>query len=216
MTFRLATLSLLFTLLAVAAQPARAQDAEALLERLEETYNAAGALRADVTQTMTSPFASGASTMEGTLVAEGDRYRVETGQQTLVTDGAVVWIYNRPQQQVIINEYVENETAFSPSDFFTDFSAQFRVTGVRTEQQDGATYHVLSLKPKQADAPVKELTLWMRDRDAVVTRIKAVDPNDTNVQFDLSNVRFDASVTADTFTFDPPAEAEVVDLRPQG
>lgn len=218
MKIRLTALSLLFALLTVAfaGQPACAQDAAALLERLQQTYNGEGALRADVTQTMTSPFASGASTFEGTLVAQGDRYRVETEQQTLVTDGAVVWIYNRPRQQVIINEHVDNETAVSPSDFFADFGERFTVASTRTEQQDGQAHHVLTLKPKQADAPVKTLMLWMRARDAVITRLEAVDPNDTTVRFDLSNVRFDESVGAETFTFDPPQEAEVVDLRPQG
>ena len=196
-------------------QPARAQDARAVLQRVQQTHAEGGTLRADVTQTTTSPFSGSASSFSGTLTAQGDRYRVETEQQTFVTDGQTVWIYNRPRHQVVINNYIENETVFTPSDFFSNFGERFTVKAMRTEQQDGAAYDVLTLEPKEERAPVREVTLWVRSSDAVVARAEVLDVNDAQITFDLKNVRFDPSVDASTFRFEPPQGAEVVDLRPE-
>ena len=209
----LSALSLLVLVAFFSGQPTRAQDADTVLRRVQQTYAEGGTLRADVTQTTTSPFSGKASSFSGTLTAQGDRYRVETEQQTFVTDGETVWIYNRPRHQVVINDYVENETAFTPSDFFSDFGEHFTATAVRTEQQGGTAYDVLTLKPNEENAPVREVTLWVRRSDAVVARAEVLDVNEANITFDLEQVRFDPSVPASTFHFTPPQSAEVVDLR---
>src|SRR5690606_23184756 len=71
-----------FLLAAVAfAGQVQAQDGGAVLDRLRAKYESLDALRARFTQTV------GGEVTEGTLVFRGDQYRIETGNQTLVTDG---------------------------------------------------------------------------------------------------------------------------------
>lgn len=198
--------------------PAIAQDnpsseADELLERLEQTYDETEALSARFTQTTTSSFSGEAITHSGTLLLQGDRYRVETNQQTLVTNGETTWVYTPSEDQVIVNDYVEDETAFAPSEFFYDYDDRFAVTSVETTTQDGEPHHVLRLEPKEESAFYREITLWMRDRDNLVTQLKVVDADDTEMIFELEDIEFNPSVSADTFTFSPPDGTEVVDLR---
>ncbi len=190
-----------------------AQDAEAILERLEAKYQATEALRADFRQTTTSPFSNRSTTFRGTLLLQGDRYRVETDRQTLVTNGTTTWIYTPAEGQVIVSENVENETAFVPSDFFYQYQDRFTVSSSRVVEQDGSTYHVLRMRPKEDQSFYRSITLWVRDRDALITRLEVVDANDTQMVFDLQDVEFAPSISVDAFTFSPPQGAEVIDLR---
>lgn len=200
------------------AAPAAAQDgpppeADELLARLEQTYDETEALSARFTQTTTSSFSDGAATHSGRLLLQEDRYRVETDQQTLVTNGETTWVYTPSEDQVIVNDYVEDETTFVPSEFFYDYGDRFTSTSVETTTQDGESHYVLRLEPKEEGAFYREITLWMRERDNLITQLKVVDADDTEMIFELEDIEFNPSVSADTFTFSPPEGAEVVDLR---
>lgn len=211
-------ISLLAAVLALsvlfAGQPARAQDsAEAVFKRLLDKYNSISALSAEFSQTMESAFADGAETFNGRLVLQGEKYRVETDNETLVVDGEALYVYRPAEKQVLINDLIEDEYSFSPTDFLTNYDDRFEVAGVATEQVEGLKYHVLRLRPKNRDAFYREATLWMRDRDALVTRLDVTDANETRMTFVLKNIDLNPRLDAGTFRFQTPAGVEVVDLR---
>jgi outer membrane lipoprotein carrier protein len=194
------------------APPSRAQpSADRLVDRLEQKYDGGQALKAQFTQTTSQN--GQMSTLSGTLTLKGDRYRVQTDRQTLVTDGETTWVYTPAREQVLVNDYIEDETAFSPSRFFDGYRERYRATDVRTAQRDGAKHHVLTLKPREQGAFFQNVTLWMRASDAVVTRLAVENANGSTMTFTLRDVTFSAKTTAGTFRFDVPPSAEVVDLR---
>ena len=202
----------LFAFLALGTGLAQAQpSADELLRRLEAQYNGEQALQAQFTQTVSQ--GGQMNTLSGTLTLEGDRYRVQTDQQTLVTNGETTWIYTPARQQVLVNDYVKDETAFSPSQFFDGYREEYRVANVRTAQRDGAQHHVLTLKPREQGAFFREVRLWMRASDAVVTRLVVEDANQSTMTFTLRDVTFGVPTAASTFRFEPPQGVEVVDLR---
>lgn len=206
-----ALFTLLMLLLLAGGGRAQAQDADQLVRRLEEKYNSDQALKAQFTQTVSQ--GGQTNTLSGTLTLQGDRYRVTTDQQTLVTNGETTWIYTPARGQVLVNDYVEDETAFSPSRFFDGYRERYRVSDVRTTQREGEKHYVLTLKPKQEGAFFREVTLWMRASDAVVTRLAVRDANQSKMTFALRDVSFGVETDASTFRFDAPQDAEVVDLR---
>lgn len=193
--------------------PAHAQDAEAVFDRLQQKYEALSSLRAEFTQTMSSTFSDQEDSSSGTLTLSGDKYRVETGSQTLVTDGTTTYVYLPTEKQVLINNASNDETSFSPSEFLLNYDERFNVSGVTEAQVDGQAHYKLTLSPKRDDSFFQEATLWMRDRDAVITRLEVLDVNETRMTFQLENIQLDPSLPADTFTFTPPEGVEVIDLR---
>lgn len=206
-------LLLLLPLCVLLATAARAQDAEALFQRLKDTYGTATALRAEFTQTVSSPYADDVPAASGTLFLRGDQYRVETPAQTLVTDTQTTWIYLPDENQVLINDYVEDETSFSPTAFFLTFEDRYDVTAADAVQHEGERHYRLRLEPRAPDRFFEEVTLWLRDRDTLVTRLVVLDANETRMTFDLDDVALDPALEDDLFSFTPPAQAEVVDLR---
>lgn len=194
---------------------ATGQSASALLDRLEKKYDTIQALRASFSQTLKSSFSSETATMDGRLVLAGDKYRVETSNQTMVTDGRTTWIYLADENQVLINSADAEEGGFSPSEFFSDFDVNYKVMSTSTQTVDGARHFVLKLEPRKSDSFFVTATVWMRDRDDMITQMEVVDVNETTMFFKMKNIEENPTIPAGTFSFKAPAGAEVIDLREQ-
>lgn len=185
----------------------QAQDSDDLLDRLRMRYETTDALRARFTQS------GGGASMQGTLVLRGDAYRIETPDQVLVTDGTTSWVYAKADGQVLVNDAIADETTFSPADFFTHYPDRFDVRVDSTTMLDGVRHEVLRLTPKDSDAFLREVTLWVRQVDTLPRRVQLLDGNGMGMTFDLSNVEVNPPLRSDVFQFVPPPGAEVVDLR---
>ena len=193
--------------------PVRAQQGEDALQRLQEKYEAIEALQAEFSQTMSSPYSDAENTFTGQVVLKDNQYRVETGTQTIVTDGKTTWIYSPGENQVLINDYKEDEATFSLNDFLFNHHDRYKVTGTKAVQLDGEKHLRIHMKPKKQSDFFREMTLWMRDRDDMVTRLEVIDQNNTRLTYTLTDIELDPKVGSQTFSFTPPKEAEVVDLR---
>ncbi len=200
-------------LLLLIPSPAGAQDAEDVFDRLKEKYESIGTLRAEFSQTMSSSYMDEEATSTGTLVASGEKYRVETEGQILVTDGTVTWVYMPSQNQVLINDYAEDDQTFSISEFLFDYDERFDVSSVTTTSIDGERHYVLSLEPKSREAFFTEAVLSLRARDDIITRLQVVDVNGTTMIFNLTNIELNPALKVDEFSFTPPDGAEIIDLR---
>ncbi len=211
---RIALLPILVVFVLVSGhQAARAQSGKDVLDRLQDRYRDVAALKAEFTQTVSSPFTTAGEQFSGTLVLSGDRYRVETGQQTIVTDGKTMWIYNADERQVLVNDFVKDETTFSLSDFLFHFEDVYEIVSVGRALSGGENHDVLRLRPKNPEAFFTEITVVMRERDDLVTRLEVVDINDSKMIFSLRKIEMNPDLAANTFVFNPPDGAEVVDLR---
>ena len=202
-----------FFTLAGAQSSVQAQSADQVYERLQTKYKGIQSVRAEFSQTMTSEFSDEKMTSDGVVLMQGNKYRVETQAQTLVTDGKVTWVYLPADRQVLVNDYVQDETNFSLNDFLFDYADRYRVASVTTAQLGGEKHFVIRLEPRSGDAFFSDVVLSMRDRDALVTRLQVEDVNGTKMDFTLKNIQVNPKLEANAFTFTPPRNVEIVDLR---
>ncbi len=193
--------------------PVFAQSDEELIGRLRAKYDQVELMKADFTQSITSPFGDVLPENTGSLLLEGDRYRVETDLQTFVTDGETTWIFNASDNQVLINDFVDDETTFSISKFLANFQNDYEILNTSLNYLNGTRHHEMQLKSLINESFFKEVTLWMRDSDHVITRLKVVDANDALLEFNLNDIQINPNLEGDPFTFTPPATAEIIDLR---
>lgn len=200
-------------LLLMISSPTTAQDPDDVLQRIQTTYDEAEALRASFTQEIGSPFADRPTTNRGTVWMQDQKFRIETADQTLVADGTTTWIYRASTNQVIINDYVNDETTLTPDEIFYDYAERFVVRSMDSERHDGDRYFVLHLTPRSDDTTYQSVTLHVRDRDTAITRLQLEDRDDTTITFTFDHIQFNPDIDANQFTFEPPPEAEVVDLR---
>ena len=185
-------------------------DANAVMTRLRNKFDEVGAFSAHFRQTLDADYAESSSTVEGTIVMHGEKYRIETGGQTIVTDGMTTWVYIAEDQQVIINEYVEDEGSFTPGHFLNERTERYNVSFSDVKSPES---HVVLLEAKSADTYLESAVLWINRTEYTVSRIDVVDVNGASIRFEMSNIDLSPDADESTFTYEPPEGVEVVDLR---
>ncbi|MCH8123304.1 MAG: outer membrane lipoprotein carrier protein LolA [Bacteroidetes bacterium] len=184
-----------------------AQSSDDVIERLRTRYDAVQAMRATFSQTTSSTFLDNVEHFEGDILIQGDQYRIEMANQTIVTNTIVSWVYNRSENQVLINDYEPDENTFSLTTFLDEFDSAYDV--VSYERKD--KLDVLALRPQDPLSMFRDVTLWA-DGDIVV-RLDVVDMNDVKMKFELSDIQFNPELSDQTFIFSIPNGVEVIDLR---
>jgi len=195
------------------AQDDAIEEGRSLLRRVQQQYEQADGLRAAFQQETRSPFTDGTAAFAGSLLLRGNQYRVETPQQTLVTDGETLWIYNSSENQVILNQYVNDETIITPDEIFTDYLEQYRIEATRSSERDGTVFTEIDLTADSPDAYYTDVTVRIRRADAILARVTLNDQNGATTVFQLDDVTLSPSIPEGAFTFQPPPDADVVDLR---
>ncbi len=204
---------LLGVLLCAVALPAGAQDSGPTLQALQSRYSALQGLRAAFTQVTASEFADDSTRIDGTVLLAGNRYRVETPTQTVVTNGATTWIYSPADSQVVVNTADAEASTLTPQTFLTTAADKYDRTAVRPATRGGTAHEMLSLAAADSSARFEEATLWVRRPDRIVTRLRAVDRNGSILDLRLRDIRVDPPINGNPFSFSAPENVEVVDLR---
>lgn len=198
--------------LAIGHSAAQAQSADSIVERLQAKYESIDGLEATFTQTMSSEYLDAPETASGKVILSGKRVRIETSRQTFVSDGLVTWLYDARTDEVLINDYVEEEM-FPVREFLFDYEQTYDVLSVEGAVDRGSDVQVVRMRARDESTPYRDLTISVRDRDDVISRIELVDVNETRMVFELEDVVLNPTITSETFTFSPPAGSEVIDLR---
>lgn len=185
-------------------------DAEDVMRRLRSRFDKNGALSAHFRQTLDADYAGSSASLEGTIVLSGIRYRIETEGQTFITDGTTTWVYVAEDQQVIVDDYVEDDATFTPGHFLDDRAERY-VVSFADEQSDRD--HVVRLRARSADTFLESATLWVDRNDYLVSRIEVVDVNGAFMRFEMDDIDLDPDIDESTFRFEPRPDIEVVDLR---
>ena len=198
-------------------QKAKLSAAE-VLEKVQEAYSNVEDASAGFTQTVSLKYAKIEQTYTGTvMMKKGNKYRIESQEQTLVTDGATVWAYSPVNKQVLIDLYKENPNTFSPEQFLVGLPKNFRATLVDDNGADVHAAYTLKLSPKSgASKFVKSLKVWIDDTDWSIRGVEYIDMNETRTFYSLKDVRFNTGIPDERFTFAVPDHVEVVDLRSNG
>lgn len=196
------------------AHPVWAQnDAQAVVDRLRTRLQSAKALQVDFNQTYSSEYFDDTESSTGTAILQGSRYRVVTSSQVFVSDGVTTWIYDAVENQVLVNDYVEDETTVSLNTFLSGSGEKYRADQVDSVVLGGAPHDAVKLDALDPAAFFPNYTLYVRQADEAITRLEVVDLNGTTITFELGRVVFDPPIPDDTFTFEPDSTSDIVDLR---
>lgn len=194
------------------AASASADDARARMQAFSKGLHA---VTARFNQSVTDANGHRGDESRGTLALEAPRqFRWETTapyQQTIVADGAKVWIYEPDLEQVSVRRQDAAE-AHSPLTVLTDLSqldAQF--TTSEAGAHDGLAWLRLASKAKDADFEYAELGF-----DATtLQRMRFKDQLGNVTEIVFSDWARNPPIAAGTFAFVPPKGVDVVgDVKP--
>lgn len=205
---------LIFAFLTTASGNVFSQDeitAQEIIQNVQNVYKDITDAKASFSQTVKFS-KSKAQTSSGTLyIKKENKYRIETGTQTIVTDGTTSWSYSPKKKQVIIDNYKETGNSFSPNKYLFQYPENFYSDLEGSEMLGGKDVYVLKLRPRESGY-VKSAKLWVDKNDWIIKKIYIVTDESTTTYI-LKNVQLNAGLSNSKFTFIIPEGVEVIDMR---
>ena len=200
-------------LLTLGSVGAQAQSAVGLQSKIAAKYESLNAMSASFVQVTSSEFMDAPERFSGTLVFSEFKYRVQTSAQNIVTDGQTLWIHNRAEKQVIINDFVEDEFSFSLTSLLRQIGSDYSASLVGRVSKNGVDHDQIELIPIDENVQFKRVQIEARSTDQVVTKVDVLDYNDVRMVFELADIVLNPVISDESFSFVIPTGVEVIDLR---
>ncbi|MBN1594754.1 outer membrane lipoprotein carrier protein LolA [candidate division FCPU426 bacterium] len=201
----------------------------AVAQELMEAQEAIGDLTADFTLLVPGAGKDGSDiTAQGKMwVTTGRRYAVQYEQperQRLVSDGNRRWLYLERINQVQIQSL---PPAGNPNDFFLELGGgmttiikKCTVSKFDTQKDKVATIGFELVPKAGSQLEFKRARLWLTGKDLLPVRVVVDASRQVRVEFSQVKIHTlqelvrdpEKGLPASTFTFEPPAQAEVIEL----
>lgn len=189
----------------------QAQDAQEIIRKVQSKYDNISDARATFTQTTKPSGGKGKSTSGVIYIRKQNSYRIEAGSQIIITDGATSWVYSPNKKQVVIDNYKDDGSSFSPNKFLFNYPENFYSDLEGEEKIGGAECYVIKLSPRSGGS-VKSAKIWIDKNEDVIRKI-TISTNQSTNTYTLKDITLDAGISSSKFTFTPPSGVEVIDLR---
>jgi outer membrane lipoprotein carrier protein len=190
------------------------EKAEDLVAKIRQTYEKLESLKGDFEQQYTWSLAGETQVLNGTLyMKKGDRYRVETPNQMIVTDGKTVWTYSLDKKQVFVDRLEKSKENPLPRDLMLKYTRDYKPRLLRSEKVGASDCYVIALTPQDENAFVQLVTAWIDKSTWLALRIEQTDLNDNKTVYLLKNAQRNVPLAEELFSFKIPADVEVVDMR---
>jgi outer membrane lipoprotein carrier protein len=205
----------LLCLLLLFAPSALAQSETLTLADVTAAYRSVDGLSASFEQVLSSDFARDSMRVNGSVVLSGNKYRVKTPDQTVVSDGSTTWIYTPADSQVVVNDADGENSRITPETFLTASTDRYEVNARTATTRLGTPHVRLDVGATDPAARFESVRLWVRRSDRLVTRMQATDRDGSTIDLRLRNLTVNPErlATDSPFRFSPPQHVEVIDLR---
>ena len=152
-------------------------------------------------------------TVKGTLqFKKPNRYRIETDERTVVTDGKTSWSWNPRNRQVVIDNYKEETHSLSPEQLLLSYPKDYFSTFIGEETVAGQRTYVLKLTPKEDNTFATAMKIWV-GKDWLIRKVEITDVNGAVTTYVIEKISIDQKLADSRFSFQVPDKAEVIDLR---
>lgn len=204
---------------AVAALPvgARAQSADAIIDRAVAAYARLNSMRAEFRQTLTNPVTGNSQTTTGVILRKKPNLlsiNFESGDR-VAADGSTLWVYlpsSVPGQVVKMPYTGANASAVDPAEqFLNSPRSRFSVAAAGAATVGGRSTHVITLTPKRANPNFASAKLWIDDSDSSIRQFDIETPSGLKRHVVITSFTPNPSLARSAFRFSVPKGARIVD-----
>ncbi|MGQ9559251.1 MAG: LolA family protein [Candidatus Oleimicrobiaceae bacterium] len=188
-------------------------DGQAIVRKVRATFESLTTLRARFAQTFEWKMVGESQKVSGTLAAaKGDRYRIETDDQLIVTDGRTVWNFSKENKQVLIDHMGKSADTPLMRDLMVRYAEGYVAELKGQEAVHGSACYLVELRAKGEEF-ITTVTLWVDRTLWIPVRVRQVDVNENINLYELQGVEVNVPLPASLFSFQVPPGAEVIDVR---
>jgi len=139
------------------------------------------------------------------------KLRLQTDDQTLVSNGDVLWTYSPFTNQVVINKIDKSGGTILPSDFLFEYPKDYNLKLVDEDKFEGE--YLILLTPKDRSSFVTAIKIWLDDKDYLIRGIEYKDINGNVTSWEVTEIDIEPNFNDSHFEFNIPSGAEVIDLN---
>ncbi len=178
--------------------------ARAVLENMRQKYESYKSLQADFTLEMEYP-EQPVNSEKGTLLQQGEKYRLSLEGRTIVSDGESVWMYIEKNKEVQINdaeEDGEDGAISSPNALLRAYTWENYIYALVNEfAENGRVIQQIEFKPTDRYSDYSKIRLTVDKKTLEIVRIKTFGKDGSRFTLKVEKLLPNASVEASTFTF---------------
>jgi len=190
--------------------------AKSILAGVSKKYRSYSVVKADFSYILINPQANINETQSGTLLVKSsqNKYKVNVGEQELISNGAIQWTYLKKDNEVQISEIDNSSDALNPAKIFTMYEKGFKYVYLGDTKLSGRVYQNIELAPLQTRS-FSKIKLRIDKVNKQISNIVVNDKNGNVYTYTIKSFTPNVNISDATFTFDPKAHVgvDVVDLR---
>jgi outer membrane lipoprotein carrier protein len=204
---------------AISPAAARAQSADAIVDRAVAAWAKVKTARGSFEQTVSNALTSSSATARGTFVQERpNRIAIrfsDPASDAIVSDGKAVWVYlpSSSPGRVIKRSATDGAVPIDlTGQFLESPHTRYDITSIGTAVAQGHAAHVLRLVAKPGvNAPVSKATIWVDDDDSLIREFESTEASGVTRHIKLTELTLNTGVARDAFTFAIPSGVKVLD-----
>ena len=171
-------------------------------------------LQADFQQTFHWTMVDETQTFTGTLIiGRGDRFRLQTPEQVIVSDGKTLWTYDKGKNQVLVDDAQHSGDDLLPRKLLLKFEKNYTAVFLREEKVGGIPCYVIELTSKTDDTFIPKMTVWIDEKTYVTRRLRYTDVNENVTTYNLRKIKINQPVPESVFRYQIPKGVDVIDMR---
>ena len=146
------------------------------------------------------------------FLTSNDRFRIETAEQTIVSDSVLIWVYSVENKQVKIDSVHKVEDMVRPSDYVFTFKEGYEADLLTDTICDFGKCYKIVLRAMDNDNFIKEMYLFIDPETYLTRRAEYKDINGNLVTIRFKDYKIDRKIPAEIFEFKTPKGVEEIRL----
>ena len=203
---------LLFTTSLFAQQDPKAKE---ILDEVSRKYKSYNTIQADFEYILNVGAEDFTEEYAGTIYIKGDKFRLNFGEQTIITDNNSLWIYMEDVNEVQIDQYREAEMEITPNELFMIYNKDFLYRYMGEEEKDGRTLQVIELTPNDKEQSYHKIRLHIDKEKDQLVKTTIFEKSGNKYTYKILNFKPNVELKEEFFQFnkaDHPG-VTVVDIR---
>jgi len=197
----------LFTFIFFAANSSFSQQQTPVLDQLVQHFKDNYVLNANFQHQTIDSFTGDTTSNKGELWLTYNAYKVTTPTSNLLVKDSTSKVYDSLKNRLIISDYDSRDDDFAPSELLIDVRAEYD----HISETSTGKFTTIKLISDDLFTTFKSITILLNS-DNIPIKISAIDQTDNQITTKLLNPEF-ISFKSTFFQLNPPANAEIIDLR---
>lgn len=186
-----------------------AQSGNESLKKIQNKFSSISNFTANFVQTIYDAQGKASNKIKGKIFYKRkNKFVVELKNQTIISNGEIVWNYNHKQKQVVISYFSDDPTSFSIERFVFNYPSLCKIKLLKKDNNE----EIIQLIPKENMLDIKDVQIW-KSNDDMVKKLDIVDVGDMHYSIQFDDIQINQDLPESKFTFNPPKGIRIIDLR---